>query len=287
MSTATATAAPYDVLDIAIRRGLSIFPTNCDKRPLHGMGWKEYQQQPASREQIERWRAMNPPAWAVITGAVSRIVILDFDGLNGVLLMRMNRFNPHVRTPSGGFHLWVEHPGWPVKTLNSKSDKARLGQIFPGLDIRACGGYALFTGRSTKGEYRWLRPMEPERLDRIPERMRSVLGLLHPPGAEKPKPRKADVPTCPSNPSKLADALVRKALDYARSEGRNNGAFWLGQQARDNGFGVGDEYILHQYQRSTGPANKKGEAEAFTEREALAAWRSAFERPAREPWGSR
>jgi hypothetical protein len=277
---------PEGSLERAIRTGLSIFPVGPDKKPLGGMRWKQYQELPADTEQIRRWQGMNPPAWAVITGSVSRIVILDFDGIDGAVLMRMNRLQPHVLTPSGGYHLWIDHPGWPVKTLNSKADKKRLGEIYPGLDIRADGGYALFTGRSTKGYYQWLRPMRPDPLTSIPERMRAVLGLLNPPGAEINRPPRM-VPVCPASPDKLADALIRKALDVALSEGRNIGGFWLATQARDNGFSIADDSIMRQYQRSVGGRNKKGDLESFTEQEALAAWRSAFDRPAREPWGAR
>src|ERR1051325_713466 len=141
----SATVAARDALDIAIEQRLSIIPLQHDKRPLEP--WKQYQERAADAEQIARWRSLNPPLWAVITGAVSRLVILDFDGLNGALLLRMNRFCPHVRTPSGGFHLWLQHPGWPVKTLNCKADKLRLGGIFPGLGCPGAGGYGAVFGR--------------------------------------------------------------------------------------------------------------------------------------------
>jgi hypothetical protein len=272
-------------LDDAIALGLSIFPVGPDKRTFQGMRWKRFQEERACPDQIAQWRAKKPPAWAVVTGAISRIVILDFDGINGALLLRMNRFSPHVQTPSGGFHLWVKHPGWNVKTLNSKADKRRLGALFSGLDIRADGGYALFCGRTSKGEYRWLRPMTPDPIDRIPERMRAVLGLLHPLRVNE-TPRVSPLPVCPANADELTEALIRKALDIGRTDGRNNGAFWLATQARDNGFSITDDYIVHEYRRLAGSHNKKGELEAFSEREAVSCWRSAFERPAREPWGS-
>jgi hypothetical protein len=275
-----------DPVQFAVQSGWSIIPIGSDKRPFNGMSWKAFQEYPADVEQIEHWRKLNPPAWAIITGAVSRIVILDFDGIDGACLMHMSRLRPHVKTPSGGYHVWIEHPGWPVKTLNSKSDKKRLGEIYPGLDIRADGGYALFAGKTAHGTYQRLRPMQPDPLTAVPQRMRAVLGILEPPRAEITPPPRANL-VCTPTTGQLADALIRKALDVAVSEGRNNGGFWLAIQARDNGFTIADDSIMREYQRSVGSRNKKGVFEPFGEYEAIAVWRSAFARAAREPWGAR
>ncbi len=275
-------AAASSTFSEARRLGLSIFPVGLDKRPLGGMPWKPYQDRAASSEAVSAWLKLTPPAWAVITGAVSRLIVLDFDGEPGRLIMTMNRIKPHVQTPSGGFHAWFEHPGWRVATLNSKSAKERLGASYPGLDIRADGGYAVFTGRNAKGEYHWLRPMVPDRLDSLPENLRAVLGLLQPPKTPKPSTSRQDKPFVPDG--SIADELVRRALDFARTEGRNNAAFWLALQARDNGFGVADDGLLRRFSAGVGATNTKGQRQPFTEREARACWRSAFDRTAREPW---
>src|SRR6202011_3463889 len=88
--------------------------------------------------------------------------------------------HPHVQTGSGGHHIYFQHPGWPVPTLNSKSSR-ELGKYWPGLDIRADGGYAAFCGQNTHGPYRWLHSPELEALDVLPEALRQFLGLLGPP----------------------------------------------------------------------------------------------------------
>ena len=62
----------------------------------------------------------------------------------------------------------------------------------------------------------------------------------------------------------LAEALIRRAVDIARADGRNNAAFWLAIQARDNGFTLADSHIVRRYRSLTGSTNKKGEPEQFT-----------------------
>ena len=91
----------------------------------------------ATKEEIRSWQATyNPCAWAVITGAVSAVVVLDFDGETGNRTRTALKLTPHVKTGSGGSHVYVDHPGWGTTTVYGKS-KQILGEQFPGLDIRA------------------------------------------------------------------------------------------------------------------------------------------------------
>jgi len=247
------------------------------------MPWKQYQTARPSDAEIQRWLAMRPSAWAVVAGAISRVVVLDWDGVSGAALMRMQRIRPHLRTPSGGYHTWVIHPRWRVPTLNWKADP-KLGAIFRGLDIRADGGYAAFTGRTPKGEYLWLREMAPDPLDSIQERMRAVLGLLHSP--EPPKQARKPI-AVGANRIVGADVLILRALDLADNSGRNNAALWLATQARDNGYSHSDDWVVRNFAAQVGASKLKGHREPFSEREALACWRNAFTRAARQPWGVR
>jgi len=97
-----------------------------------------------------------------VTGDISGIVILDFDGFKGLHLLTELGLEPHLMTGSGGAHVYFAHPGYAVKTLNGKSTPG-LARLFPGLDIRGDGGYAVFCGRNTDGPYTWLR--EPDLYD--------------------------------------------------------------------------------------------------------------------------
>jgi uncharacterized protein (DUF927 family) len=267
-----------EILQQAISLRWSIIPVRADKRPF--WSWKEFQEKLATAEQISNWRdSLQPPAWAVITGPLSGILVLDFDGPRGKETMQRLRIRPHVKTGSGGHHAYFRHPGHPVRTLNSKS-KLALGERFPGLDIRADGGYAIFAGRNRTGPYEWLRAPEPDELLTLPAEVRSVLGLDAPceappsPSGDRHAPRRATD----------AEALIRRALECAPDGGRNNMGFWLACQLRDREATEAEAIqALRTYAASVAPTNTKGQHEPYTEADAIKSLRKAFDAPRREP----
>jgi hypothetical protein len=281
--------APRTVVQLsytdAFERGWSILPCDQMKRPITKR-WKHLQGRRPTKEEICSWAALRPAAWAVITGSISGRITLDFDGEAGILLLSKLGLGPHRSTPSGGFHVDFKHPGWHVPTLNHKS-KGQLGAHWPGLDIRADGGYAMFTGRTLRGEYAWLRDPEPHELDVLTWDLRGFLGLLNPPREILGKTRaNAKKPMFNPNGSRVHAALLTgRALLRALSEGRNNAGFWLACQARDNGYSESETgRILLNYAAQTEPVNAKGQPEQYTEAEALATLREAYKRARREPW---
>jgi hypothetical protein len=270
----------------ALDGGWSILPVGLDKKPKID-SWKCFQDVPAPPGTVERWQLeLNPPAWAVITGAVSGVIVVDFDGDGGQELLQRLGLKPHVRTGSGGAHLYVKHPGWPVPTLNGKT-KRSLGAAFPGLDIRADGGYAVFCGRSEFGEYRWLRDPVPDSLDVLPLDLRRALSLAEPPIASRIK----NASSAPTNLRRVErvdpDLLVQKALEQVQAgEGRNNAGFWLACQLRDNSYSLPEAgAVIRDFASRVPPTNTKGQPEAYTEKDALASMEQAFGRPARDAWG--
>jgi hypothetical protein len=157
---ATAPMLPIEVSQ-AIERGWSVLPCRTNKIPLV-RSWKEYQRRRPSLQEVAGWfENLKPPAWAVITGAVSGLVVLDFDGAPGAETMKRLGLDPHCQTPSSGFHVYLTYPGHRVATVNSKI-KRQLAQDYPGLDIRGDGGYAIFHGRNEIGYYRSLRRPKPD-----------------------------------------------------------------------------------------------------------------------------
>jgi putative DNA primase/helicase len=256
-------------MDAATSLNWSIIPIDITKKPY--FSWKSQQTTRATVEQIERWQKQyNPAAWAVVTGSISNLIILDGDGEAGIKTFESLGLDPHRRTGSGGWHADFEHPGWHVPTLNSKSKK-ELGARWPGLDIRGDGGYAVFCGRNTEGEYVWLRtPGELDSLDILPNDLRSFLNLLNPP-EDKMKRSIADV-----------------ALDNALSEahnGRDDACFKLAQQLHDNNYSQQEaETICMEFARRVHTTNQKGNTEPFTETEARAKVASAYSYAKRNPW---
>src|SRR5690242_8980740 len=99
--------------EIALAAGFSVIPVGLNKKPLIPT-WKPFQERLATREEFVAWKRMSPPAWAIITGELSKLVILDFDGERGNETLRKLRILPYVRTGSGGHHVYFLHPGWHV-----------------------------------------------------------------------------------------------------------------------------------------------------------------------------
>jgi hypothetical protein len=160
----------------AVERGESVIATLASKKPLGS--WKQAQVERATAEQVRRW-AEDPAVtgFAVVTGAVSSLVVLDFDGPRGNRLLGQIGLEPHVRTPRDRHHLRIEHPGHRVGTQNSKITKL-LEQKYPGLDIRADGGYAIEWGSSEHGPYETLRALdELVPISALPEELAFALGL--------------------------------------------------------------------------------------------------------------
>ena len=268
----------------ALRRGWSVIPTMANKKPPLKT-WKEFQQHPATLKQLQTWRSEYQPAgFAVVTGAVSHLVVIDFDGEKGLQTMRKYGIKPHRKTGSGGFHWYVEHPGFPIPTLTGKNSK-ELGRLLPGLDVRGDGGYAVFAGRNTNGRYESLRPMEPDRWEG--PLIETILPLIRQ-GTPTASASKA-THSPPITSAELAERILKDALEMAHAgQGRNAAGFWLACQIRDNGYSESEAAAaLLRYSGMVGATNTKGQKESYTQSEALASVRQAYRTRSREPWSSR
>lgn len=252
----------------AISAGWSIIAVDRTKKPWYK--WAPYQKRRATAEELAAWdRDRRAAAWAVVTGAISGVIVLDFDGEAGNRAMERLRLQPHVRTGRGGHHVYFQHPGFLVRTLNSRSKRA-LGAAYEGVDIRADGGYAVFLGANKNGTYRWLRKAsELEDIQRLPKDLRRLLNL------ERPGASGEDVR--PNSVTAAAD-LVRRAI--GKTSNRNDDGMWLACQLRDAGLSESAaEGFLRQYQRAVTGLKE----EPYTWHEARLSLSSAFSRPAREP----
>jgi hypothetical protein len=127
----------------AVAAGFSVVPADADKHP-RVKAWKPWQ---TTRQTPEEVAALGHGSiWGLVTGALYGVTVLDFDGPEGERTLAKLGPAPHVKTP-GGFHLYVRHPGYPVK------NSARAFEQYPGMDVRGDGGLAWFAGRSRKGVY--------------------------------------------------------------------------------------------------------------------------------------
>jgi hypothetical protein len=134
-----------DVHGAALRylaRGWSVIPVfPGGKRPL--VPWLAFQQRRPTPGEVGEWFRRWPDAnVAVVTGAVSGLVVLDIDVQHGGAesLSRLTQAHgplpPTIEavTGGGGRHLYFAHPGG---TLHN-----RVG-VEPGIDVRGDGGYVV------------------------------------------------------------------------------------------------------------------------------------------------
>jgi putative DNA primase/helicase len=269
----------------AVMHGLSAIPCGPDKRPL--IPWASCQTTRASLEQVQRWDAeLHPAAYAVVTGEISGVVVIDFDGAAGLKTMEEYGIRPHRRTPSGGAHQYVQHPGFRVPTLNGKT-KAALREIAPGVDIRGDGGYAIFCGRNTEGVYELLRSLsEPDPWNG--PLVDKIMFLLRDDPA-KPAAREEAAGTAVSAGRVPAEEILAMFLARERNgAGRNDTGLDLAVQLRDNGYMEEEAaVVMGQYAALVRNTNTKGNPEPYGEREWRATLRSAYRRPARGAWAQK
>jgi putative DNA primase/helicase len=151
-------------------RGWSIIPVGADKRPR--LAWKQYQNTRAEIEQLREWFEHAPDTnIAIVTGALSGILVLDVDLKSGGLTSLERLEAQHgrlpetlaVRTGGGGRHFYFKHPGEKIRQS--------AGKLGPGLDIRGDGGYAVAPpSQHENGRmYEWERTAHAATLQPLPD----------------------------------------------------------------------------------------------------------------------
>jgi len=158
-----------------LARGWSVIPLRPrEKRPL--IAWLEYQQRRAQTDEIEGWFQRWPQAnLGVVTGWVSRLVVLDIDPHHGGDASLAKLVEEHGALPKtleavtggGGVHLYFDHPGGLVSN--------RAG-VAPGIDVRGDGGYIVAppSVHPSGRRYRWVEGRSLGILDPAP-----LPGWLH------------------------------------------------------------------------------------------------------------
>ncbi len=116
------------------RQGYSVIPCKSGSKESL-VPWKQYQKKPPTEKKIKEWGVKYPDAnVGIVTGKVSRIIVLDLDGPEAEREVEKRGGVP--KTPCSktrkGYHYVFRYPDFPVR---SGSDK-KLS-----IDIRADGGY--------------------------------------------------------------------------------------------------------------------------------------------------
>lgn len=133
------------------------------KQPL--IPWVEFQERCATASEIRAWFKRWPTAnIAVVTGAISGIIVIDIDPRHGgeaALLVLEGEVGPipstmEAKTGGGGRHLYFAYPGRPVGN--------RVG-LRPGIDLRGDGGIVVVppSVHPSGSRYAWTAGHEPQR----------------------------------------------------------------------------------------------------------------------------
>ncbi len=159
-------------LDAALRyRGLgwAVIPAaEKGKAPL--VHWHQYQDDLPSEIQIKYWFNQSPRAnVAVITGAVSGIIVLDVDPNRGGDQALQELIAAHGPLPKtvegvtgdGGSHYYFSHPGGSVPTWISLAE---------GIELRADGGGVIVPPsiHPSGGRYLWKEGCSPLQMNLAP-----------------------------------------------------------------------------------------------------------------------
>ncbi len=214
--------------------------------------WKPYQSTRPTDTQLQEWqKTLNPSVWAMPTGPVSGLFVVDCDTPEANAMMEVVGLKPHAQTRKG-YHYYVKWPSWTI------SNSSRL---LPGIDIRGLGGYVNFCGGNGKASYKVLIMPTGDSLytvEQLPAELQKAL---------RPKPKT------------VVERIYQEALDRAKPGRRNDTGLWLACQLRDNGITQTEaESIMLRYATQVSNAGP----ELYTEREAIATLEQAYARPARE-----
>src|ERR1035438_4916908 len=94
---------PDQAIELLVKRRWPMLPsTGAQKKPC--VGWKDFQDQPPTVEQLRWWeRKFRPERWGLVTGKLSGVVVVDFDGesywfffgpWSGIVLFVADLFHP-------------------------------------------------------------------------------------------------------------------------------------------------------------------------------------------------
>lgn len=261
-----------DVALAAAARGWVVFACNADKTPR--VWWqRESTNDPAAVTRLwKRW----PMALVGINCEQSGIFAVDIDNKHGkdgsaewARLVETYgggvnvAVGPAQATPSGGYHLIFR---WPADLAIPN----KVNGLGPGLDLRSRGyicsgeGYTWLPGHDLtvplSDPPAWL-------VDLI-----RIIGRLE--EGQPPQP--------PARVIGLEGYFLQRYLAAAQPGNRNQNAFNLACQLRDCGLTIDQArpYLLEYARRVPQVAEDR-----YSEREATASLRSAYNRPAREPAG--
>lgn len=149
--------------------GFSVIPSGGEKdgkSPL--VPWKKYQDSVPTETIVRNWGlTLHPKLWGIVTN--SHVAVIDADTPEARAELTTELGEPHVITPRGGAHWYINTTGHPMKTVAG---------LLPGVDVRGVGGFANIIGANAEGEYHINRIPTFDTLipyDKLPELVLNVV----------------------------------------------------------------------------------------------------------------
>lgn len=203
--------------------GMSIIPVQTGGKRA-AIKWLEFQHRRPTPEEVEAW-SQAYTSWAVVTGSISGIVVVDCDSPESLDWARENLpYTPlEVLTSQKaedfrGRHLYYRHPG--TRVGNRARIRTSEGKL--ALDVRGDGGYVLSPGSAHPSGLRY-EPMgawTPEELGQLPI---IPSKFLETPPSAPPQPRLRVVPN--DDRFRRATAWIAKRDPAVEGFGGNDHTF--------------------------------------------------------------
>lgn len=203
-----------------LRLGFSVIPLRPrGKEPL--IPWQEYQKRFASVAEIRKWFADGTANLGIVTGSVSKLAVVDLDGIEGMKCGRSLKLASRATVITGkGKQLYYKHPGGNVCNAVRK---------YPGVDIRGDGGYCVAPPsiHPNGKRYQWLTPVGPATaLPAFPALFSMATS------------------TTPSATTRNADGWISSALADMKSGNIDDTLFKICSRLRADGYSQADTRTL-------------------------------------------
>jgi KaiC/GvpD/RAD55 family RecA-like ATPase len=138
-----------------LKLGWSVIPIKYKSKEPAIKSWKEYQTRLPTTDELNSWFEDGKMAnLALITGSISKVSIVDADGLEGIKSLSELKLLSSVQAMTGrGKHLFYSDPEGKAKNFVKR---------YPGLDARGEGGYVLVypSIHESGTQYRWVGSFE-------------------------------------------------------------------------------------------------------------------------------
>lgn len=212
-------------------RGFCVIPAEYRGKKPRLRSWKEYQKRRPSWEETFPWFDIGEPLnVAILTGAVSGLVVVDADNTASVEWVLANLVSTPLSVKTAkGRHFYYRHPGEHV------SNRAKL---HGGVDLRGDGGYVI--GPLSLHATGIVYEIEGDLAAELPRFDPSWLA----------EPRRQDTSRAYADAALKAElARVREAPDGTRNNALNQAAFSIGQLVA---AGLISETLVESSLRATG-----------------------------------